>query len=338
MNKFPSIESLRHVIHDVNTHCEYAQLTVKPVVKFRGTVKLHGTNGGLCVTPEGTVAQSRNNELSIGNDNAGFAQWSAGREADNATRVVAGLAFPDSLKVMVFGEWCGGSIMKGTAINQLSKHFVVFAIQNIEYGEENAEWADMFALETDAETLKYLNDRDIFLVTQAETFEVVIDFNDPQAAADIITELTLKVEDQCPYGTLHGVTGIGEGIVWNSYDYPINLKFKSKGLKHKKAGKRESVGIAPETVEAISDLVDEILPVWRLEQGLSDSGCELTAKGTGQYIKWIAQDILKEEEDTIAANAFTWKELQGVVTNRAREYFFNHLDQLAGVTAADGVV
>lgn len=332
MNKFPSIESLRHVIQQVSAHVAFANLPSKPVIKFRGTVKLHGTSGGLCVTPEGIVAQSRNNELSIGSDNAGFAQWAAGRETSNATCVIAGLAFPDSLKTMVFGEWCGGSIMKGTAINQLSKHFVVFGIQNVEYGEDNTEWADMFALDADVETLKYLNDRDIFLVTQAETFAVTVDFNDPQAAADIITELTLRVEDQCPYGTLHGVTGIGEGIVWNSFDYPVSLSFKSKGLKHKKAGKREHVSIAPETVEAISDLVDEILPDWRLEQGLTDSGAEKSPKGTGQYIKWIAQDILKEEEDTIAANAFTWKEVQGVVTNRAREYFFKHLDELAGVT------
>lgn len=44
--KYPSIEQLRNVVKKVKTRSEYLQVKY-PVVEFNGTVKLHGTNGGI---------------------------------------------------------------------------------------------------------------------------------------------------------------------------------------------------------------------------------------------------------------------------------------------------
>ena len=55
MQAFHDIESLRHVCEDVKRHCEYAGLATRPTIKFRGTVKLHGTNGGDRIREDGDV-------------------------------------------------------------------------------------------------------------------------------------------------------------------------------------------------------------------------------------------------------------------------------------------
>jgi len=70
---FPSIEQFRHVVASVNRQANYVGADVngdaiydpnlpKPVLTFKGTVKLHGTNAGVCYNNEdGFWIQSREN-------------------------------------------------------------------------------------------------------------------------------------------------------------------------------------------------------------------------------------------------------------------------------------
>jgi hypothetical protein len=177
--------------------------------------------------------------------------------------------------------------------------------------------------------LEEINNNRIYLITQAKTYEIDIDFNNPDAAAEKITEYTLEVEDRCPFANnseLFPIStaedlGIGEGIVWVNHEE--HLKFKSKGLKHSKRD-RVKVEVAPEKVAAIKDLVTALLPQWRLDQGLEvlkTQGLALIPQNTSVYLKWINQDILKEEQDRITANAFDWKELTGEISRTAREFY-----------------
>ena len=73
MIKFPSIEQFRAIVSNVNRHFNfigldengdaiYDQTLPKPVIKFKGTVKLHGTNAGVSFNNIGGLwAQSREN-------------------------------------------------------------------------------------------------------------------------------------------------------------------------------------------------------------------------------------------------------------------------------------
>lgn len=341
MQSFHDIESLRHVCEDVKRHCEYAEKEVRPTVKFRGTVKLHGTNGGVRLKNgenfNEVIAQGRNRELSITSDNFGFAHFVAGRNAQfDSLRRFMGLATQD---VTFYGEWCGQGIQKKVAVSQLPKQFVIFSVFN----HTADAWLSLHDYKIDDAVLHLLNTQNIYLITQAPVFEVEIDFNNPTPAAELISQYTLQVEEECPWGKLHGIEGgMGEGIVWVSYDYPVRLYFKSKGEKHKKGdGTRRAVEVDPEKVANISALVDLLLPEWRLEQGFSylrENNIPLANTSTGAYLKWVAGDILKEETDRIAANPFPWKELQGVVMTRAKAYFFEHLDEMAGLKSAGEVV
>lgn len=333
MTPFHDIESLRHVCEDVKRHCEYKSLDVRPTIKFRGTVKLHGTNGGVRVHGTSVVAQGRNRALSIQSDNFGFAHFVAGNEV-NFMMLVAIAAQSLQDEVTLYGEWCGQGIQKAVAVAALPKMFVVFAA----YNHSTESWIDIHDIKPTPAELAHLNARNIFLVTQAPTFEVEIDFNNPTPAAELISEFTLQVEHCCPFGKVLGTEGLGEGIVWTSYDYPVRITFKSKGEKHKKAGsERRHVEVDPEKVANISALVDLLLPEWRLEQGFSylrENNIPVANTSTGHYLKWIAQDVLKEEQDRIAANPYPWKEIQGSIMVRAKAYFFDHLNEMAGLPSA----
>lgn len=330
MEPFHDIESLRHIVESVKAHCEYAGLTERPVIRFKGTVKLHGTNAGARVNPDGNViAQGRNRVLTITSDNYGFAHFVHGRET--VFRSFAGNFF-NSRDVTFYGEWCGQGIQKAVAISTLPKMFVIFAV----YDHATESWYDLHELPS-LKFLNYheLNGNGIYLITQAPTFDIVVNFNDPTPAAELLSEYTLQVEHCCPFSKLLGVEGLGEGIVWVSRDYPKRLVFKTKGEKHKKAGtERRHVEVDPEKVANISALVDLLLPEWRLEQGFSylrENGIVIANTSTGEYLKWIAKDVLKEESDRIAANPFPWKELTGPVMNRAKAYFFENLNEQAGL-------
>lgn len=327
------IESLRHLVENVNRHCEYNSLDTKPSIKFKGTVKLHGTNGAVRVQGGNVTAAGRNRVLTIQQDNYGFAHFVAGR-AELFSTLAQNFISDD---VTFYGEWCGQGIQKSVAIASLPKMFVIFGI----FDHASNEWFDIHSPKLRLVDTKVLNENNIWLVTQAQTFAVNIDFNDPTPAAEAIKAYTLQVEELCPFSALHGVDGLGEGIVWVSDDYPVRLHFKSKGEKHKKAGtERRHVEIDPEKVASINSLVDLLLPEWRLEQGFSylrDNNIPAANTSTGEYLKWIAKDVLKEESDRIAANPFPWKELNGHVMVRAKQYFFDHLNEMAGLpTAKDG--
>ena len=84
---YPKIMQFRNVVADISNRIAYVgkdengdaifdRTIPKPVLTFKGTVKLHGTNCGVSYNAEsGLWAQSRNGIITPENDNAGFAQF-----------------------------------------------------------------------------------------------------------------------------------------------------------------------------------------------------------------------------------------------------------------------
>lgn len=83
--KFPSIDQFRTVVSNVLRHYNFEGLDEngeaiydpskpKPVLKFIGTVKLHGTNFGINFNDiDGMWCQSKENIITVTKDNAGSA-------------------------------------------------------------------------------------------------------------------------------------------------------------------------------------------------------------------------------------------------------------------------
>ena len=86
--KYPSIEQFRNVVRAVQNKARYYKdedgeaafdmTKPLPTLQFTGSVKLHGTNAGIRFQlndPENFVCQSRERDIAIGDDNAGFATY-----------------------------------------------------------------------------------------------------------------------------------------------------------------------------------------------------------------------------------------------------------------------
>ncbi len=334
MLKFPSIDSISHVFKYVRTRNNWHLGRNEPEkfirkVDYIGSTKLHGSNGSILVNVQtGHVeAFSRERPLTIESDNYGFAFWvSANREAilEFTNRFVSGYTTFSGDEVRFFGEWVGKGIQKGVAVSELEKHFVCFMVH----------FADNFFFPG-------VYDNSPFRwIAETPTFGITLDFSegvDNAAVLEDIENLTNLVEMECPWGKLHGVTGTGEGIVWmpvlNSLAQDTSLWFKSKGLKHKNPNKEgKKITIDPTVVEGINKLIENILPEWRLEQGISylkENGMSVDAKFTGEYIKWIHKDILKECTEEIAANGYEWRQVNGPVSTKARAYFLKAVQESA---------
>lgn len=327
MKEFTSIRQFRDVVQGVRRYCVNNGKPL-PTLNFTGRVKLHGSNGGLVITSKGELRiQSRTRTIDTTCDNAGFAAWATAHR-EQLIELLDG-AVETIRNVTYFGEWCGGNIQDKVALAQLPKHFVLFGA----YIDDDTETYVPF------EQLTGVFDHSIefWNIAEAPAFSLAIDFNEPHKIQDILTDLTMEVEAACPWGAMRGVTGIGEGIVWTCDERPHDqdLWFKTKGDAHAKSAKASKLKIVadPEKLASINELVDRILPQWRLDQGftaLREQGVVLNTTATGAYLQWICKDVLKEEADTIEASGFEWKkDVNSHVIQRARQHFLKVLNDEA---------
>jgi hypothetical protein len=373
MIKFPSIEQSRLVLPAIIRSAQFTHLDAEtktpcyntsaplPVLEFRGSVKLHGSNAAIVQTASSTPAkaihfQSRERILSVENDLVGFCAHMSGNMRavaslfeDVSRRLTSSGAGPEEESereveaIAVFGEWCGMGIQKGVALSKLQKMFVIFAVKIVYRGEETpAEWLDM-------STLAEVKDEkaQIFNIMQFRTFRIVIDFNKEESIAEAkkkMDELTLSVEEECPVGKHFDVSGTGEGIVWQAIQSP-NLPvfkagrytdsrywFKTKGVKHASYRKSEpsnKPSVSPEATAKMDAFVELVLTPGRLQQGLQVLEREMLLpiemKSVGAFIKWVNGDVMKEEYDRIEEAGIDKKALPGPISAAAKKWYINQL-------------
>lgn len=135
---FSKIGQFRNVIHHVKSQTDFKGVDASgeaiydhtsdyPVMQFRGTVKMHGTNSAIVLDENREITiQSRSRTITVLNDNAGFAAFAAGR-IDHFFELYDILSKEFNTKKIIFwGEFAGGNIQKGVALNGLPKMFVLF--------------------------------------------------------------------------------------------------------------------------------------------------------------------------------------------------------------------
>lgn len=337
MIPFPSIKQFRDVIRVVKQRAQYVgkddagepiydQSKQAPTLRFRGSVKLHGTNAAIVSNGEGHSFQSRERVLTEEADNAGFfahmvQHRGAINDIDDAICRACGA--DSGATVAIYGEWCGGNIQRGVAISGLWKMFVIFAIK------VNDEWQDM-------DDFDWIEDADarIYSITSFPQFDAVIDFNKPEMMQNALGAFTEAVEKQCPVGLRFGNDGIGEGIVWRCLDNPSSdYWFKVKGEKHSASHVKTLAAVDVEAMQKVHDFIEMSVTNARLEQGLQNLVNEqqkpFEMSSMGDFIRWVYGDIVKEEGDTIAASGFDPKKLGGPVANVARKWYVEKLNATA---------
>jgi hypothetical protein len=325
LKKFPSIEQFRHAVRAERDQAAFENRAPASRV-YEGTVKLHGTNAGVTLTPkDDLVYQSRNRILKLGDDNQGFVAGITPFESslrDILTHMRMHWDLADDAEVSIFGEWCGQGIQKGVGISSVPKMFVIFA------AHANDEWLD-------ASQLLRVQAVPIFNIHDFQKWHISIDFNMPEIAQNQMVAITERVEQACPVANAFGVAGIGEGVVWRPVDGDTQSKywFKVKGEKHSSSKVSTLAAVDVETIRRKDELVQALVTQNRLDQGLqhflNEEKLELKIQNIGTFLRWVFNDIAKEETDTIEASGFQVKELGKPISDIAKRYFMKALDAAA---------
>lgn len=323
---FPSIGQFKDTIKAVRSNAKYHQIPV-PKLTFVGTVKIHGTNAAIVSAPNGEIYyQSRERIITAVDDNAGFAAWahSQHKEVSTLFSSLEHLRKPGEY-IQIYGEWCGGNIQKGVGVSKLPKMFVIFGLRVA--SEANTEWLDVNC------NINLVKNKvnNCYLISDFTQWNAVIDFSSPELMQNKLQEVTLSVEKDCPVArSLLGETNeelIGEGTVWTCVDDPT-LKFKVKGEKHSVSKVKTLAAVDTEKVESVNAFVDKTCTENRLNQGLDklkEKGLELTSKSTGEFIKWIVSDILKEELDTMTDSGLSTKNVTSNIASKARQFYLSSI-------------
>ncbi len=327
MKKFPSIEQFRHAVRAERDAAAF-HLHVPAKRTYRGTVKLHGTNAGVSwAAGEQLVFQSRNRILKPGDDNAGFAaHFTVPVNAVSLKLAMAEIALHNDVdiqeEITVFGEWCGEGIQAKVAVSKLPKMFVIFAAM------VNDRWLDVPPFED--------QEGSVYSIRNFPTFEMEIDFSQPELAQNRLVEITEQVERECPVGKAFGISGIGEGVVWSPIeDNDSRYWFKVKGEKHSSSKVAKLAAVDTEKFRLRDELVQVLVTPNRLAQGLdlhqNEFGHSLEMRDIGHFLRWVFNDVIKEELDTIHASGFDEKELGKPISDIAkRAYLIAQSKELAG--------
>ena len=361
MIKWPSIEQFRNVVKNVQHKARFKGLDENgdaifdpfiklPKLKFEGTCKLHGTCAGVVLSEDGEMwFQSRENIITPEKDNAGFAMFGTANEFQFrdllvTARSIARDAVDTSWKkdIVVWGEWCGNGIQKGVAISSLPKMFVIFGMAFVDETGQKTYFTRTQVMDTVNGCREYILKAEgvipeksaIYCIWDFPYYELEIDFENPHASQNKLNEITADVEAECIVGKAFGVSGTGEGIVWRRVDDGWNDSgywFKVKGDKHSNSKVKTLAKVDIEKINNLNVLANTLAHNGRLDQAAQNvfdtlNGGEIDIKRTGEMIKWVMQDIFKEEIEVIAASGFTGKEINKPIAKIVCDYIMQRME------------
>eukprot|EP01111_Echinosteliopsis_oligospora_P002036 TRINITY_DN1297_c0_g1_i5.p1 TRINITY_DN1297_c0_g1~~TRINITY_DN1297_c0_g1_i5.p1 ORF type:complete len:365 (+),score=98.28 TRINITY_DN1297_c0_g1_i5:161-1255(+) len=316
-------------------------------VQYRGKIKLHGNNGGIRISEETegnytVTAQSRNQVLSAQSDLAGFAKWVAPHQ-DTFIHVRKALkkAYPNTSKTIVFGEWCGSGIQSKVSLCNIGKKiFAVFSILVDDGIISDPKVIASFFPEKLPADLHIIP----WLVTDECGEAVSLNYDDVTQLEEQVTkinQLVTRIDQMDPWvKDVFSVEGPGEGVVW----YPVSLEsdnmineeafekfsFKTKGEKHAVVKQDKPAQLEPQVSAGVPEFVTMFVTTPRGEQGISKvcGDAKPTKANTGQFCKWMTEDIKKESVSELEASKLTWKQVEKEVTTAARAWFLEYVGKL----------
>lgn len=294
-------------------------------INLIGTVKIHGTNSsvGLDLKDNSLFYQSRNRVLSLDDDNYDFAKYIE----DNKSEF---LKIFDEIKnkintekydsIIIYGELAGKGIQNKVAVSQIDRFFAPFSIVGV-----NKDTVDELDVKLSInESIRF------YPIETFGVYNVQLDLDNVHLAQQEIKDLTISVENECPVGKYFGVSGTGEGIVFT--DETKQYSFKSKGEKHSVSKVKVIADVDIEKINKIKDFVDYSVTENRLNQGieyLKEMNKELDISNMGDFLRWLANDVLKEEQDVITENGLDndLKAIMKSVSSKGRKWFMDKINE-----------
>jgi hypothetical protein len=343
---YPSTAQYRNVIQNIKNVLTFGGIDengnvvrkagVDLRVNYQGTVKGHGTNASIVQFEDGHINfQSKSRVLALGEDNNGFmARFSRDMKViedlfDHARQLARRAGIQIEYPIEIAGEYMGEGIQKGVAVSEVPPFFAIFGVA-FGLDQSGLKWVPQ-------DPMRYLRhwEARIYNVLDFGDVKRTIDFSRPETAQNDLVKITTKVEEECPIGRFFGVIGVGEGMVWKPTDPDLvsnsSLWFKVKGEKHSVSKVKTLAEVDVEKLENIDKFVEYAVTENRLKQALGEvfPDGKLDQKRTGDFIRWVVQDVYKEELDTMDANGMTMKDVGSSISRKAKEWLFVQMDEAA---------
>lgn len=293
-------------------------------VNLIGTVKIHGTNSsaGLDLKDNSLFCQSRNRVLSLDDDNYDFVKY----VEDNKSEF---LKIFDEIKnkintenydsIIIYGELAGKGIQNKVAVSEVERFFAPFSVRGV-----NKDTVDILDVKLEInESIRF------YPIETFGVYNVELDLDNVHLAQQEIKDITIAIENECPVGKYFGISGIGEGIVFT--DETRTYSFKSKGEKHSVSKVKTIANVDVEKIKKIQDFIEYSVTENRLNQGieyLKEMNKELDISSIVDFLRWLANDVLKEEQDVITENGLDndLKTIMKSVSNKGRKWFMDKIN------------
>ena len=165
----------------------------------------------------------------------------------------------------------------------------------------------------------------IYNIYDYPTYSIDIDFNMPQLVQNKLIEITEAIGTECPVAKSFGFSGVGEGVVWSCYVNDSVYKFKVKDERHSSSKVKTLANVDVDKINSIKEFVDYAVTENRFNQGLENTfinGEPIDVKNLGDLIRWVINDVIKEEMDTMVANKIEPKEVNKYISAKVRDMFF----------------
>lgn len=293
-------------------------------VNLIGTVKIHGTNSsvGLDLKDNSLFCQSRNRVLSLDDDNYNFVKYVEGNKSEF-------LKIFDEIKnkintenydsIIIYGELAGKGIQNKVAVSEVERFFAPFSVRGV-----NKDTVDILDVKLEInESIRF------YPIETFGVYNVELDLDNVHLAQQEIKDITIAIENECPVGKYFGISGIGEGVVFT--DETKNYSFKSKGEKHSVSKVKTIANVDVEKIKKIQDFIEYSVTENRLNQGieyLKEMNKELDISSIGDFLRWLANDVLKEEQDVITENGLDndLKSIMKSISNKGRKWFMDKIN------------
>lgn len=343
---YPHIDQYRQVVSGIIQRSQYVGRSSdgepiycsnqpKPKVEFVASVKIHGTNAAVTLTKNGDLEMQRRSGLITPNqDNYGFAAWVL--ENEKSFRFVLEPLLKYFInevgcdQVTLFGEFAGRGVQSKVAVSDLPKSFYIF---DFAVAKSNSDGLEDVLFSNDIPQglhllrgLPEVDDVIINLAARSPEYQnksFIVDTEHPHLFLDAITPVVDAIGAECPVARDLGAVGFGEGLVFTGAYQGKVYRFKIKDSRHKVSKIREAAVVDEVELAGLQEFVELTCTEIRLKQGLEfvASNTPLDVKNMGSYIKWVVQDILREESDLIQTKQIDTKKASKLISTKAREFF-----------------
>lgn len=294
-----------------------------PVINLRGSIKLHGKNASIVYTKDGLMySQSRETILDEKNNLDGFYEF-AKKQEEFIKKEMSNI-IDDFDAVVIYGEWCGPGVQKGSAIANIPrKSYFLFSV--IGYKGDTRFWLSN-------DLTKKFKCEDIYSIYEYGTYGVYLDLSDVDKSINAMEQLCNDIDSECPVALSFGIKGNGEGIVFfydDPHKGPMPVKVKTLKFATSKNRNKKVIEVTPEKATSISEFVEYAATKNRIGQGIQimrDTLSVLSKKDVTILVDWVLKDIEKEEFDVLAASNLTMSDITYAVKTKCREFYFDTIN------------